>query len=103
MTKSAGTSTRTRTRTPSAGMEGALLASASDILESEGPDGLHPLLAIYEPVLLEGLQSRLAQGQRSMQDWIRGEELPTWTLPSLDWVYNINTKADWERWRRGPS
>src|SRR5580698_3836208 len=40
MTKSAGTSTRTRTRTPSAGMEGALLASASDILESEGPDAL---------------------------------------------------------------
>src|SRR5580698_11163567 len=40
MTKSAGTSTRTRTRTPSAGMEAALLASASDILESEGPDGL---------------------------------------------------------------
>ena len=36
MTKSVGT----RTRTPSAGMEGALLASASDILESEGPDGL---------------------------------------------------------------
>src|ERR1700735_3147449 len=36
MTKSAGT----RTRTPSAGMEGALLASAADILESEGPDGL---------------------------------------------------------------
>jgi AcrR family transcriptional regulator len=29
-----------RTRTPSAGMEGALLTSASDILESEGPDGL---------------------------------------------------------------
>jgi AcrR family transcriptional regulator len=42
MTKSAGTRTRTaaRTRTPSAGMEAALLASASDILESEGPDGL---------------------------------------------------------------
>ncbi len=36
MTKTAGT----RTRTPSAGMEGALLASASEILESEGPDGL---------------------------------------------------------------
>jgi len=36
MTKSVGT----RTRTPSAGMEGALLASASEILESEGPDGL---------------------------------------------------------------
>ena len=36
MTKSAGT----RTRTPSAGMEGALLASAADILESEGPNGL---------------------------------------------------------------
>ena len=36
MTKNAGT----RTRTPSAGMEGALLASAADILESEGPDGL---------------------------------------------------------------
>ena len=37
----ARTGTRnTRTRTPSAGMEGALLASASDILESEGPDGL---------------------------------------------------------------
>jgi AcrR family transcriptional regulator len=30
----------TRTRTPSAGMEGALLSSAADILESEGPDGL---------------------------------------------------------------
>src|SRR5258708_8863897 len=29
-----------RTRTPSAGMEGALLTSASEILESEGPDGL---------------------------------------------------------------
>ena len=38
MTKNTGT--RTRTRTPSAGMEGALLASALDILESEGPDGL---------------------------------------------------------------
>ena len=38
MTKSPGT--RTRTRTPSAGMEDALLASAADILESEGPDGL---------------------------------------------------------------
>ena len=36
MTKNAGT----RTRTPSAGMEGALLTSAADILESEGPDGL---------------------------------------------------------------
>ena len=36
MTKSPGT----RTRTPSAGMEGALLASALDILESDGPDGL---------------------------------------------------------------
>lgn len=36
MTKSVGT----RTRTPSAGMEGALLASAEEILESEGPDGL---------------------------------------------------------------
>src|ERR1700684_11776 len=36
MTKSAGT----RTRTPSAGMEDALLASASEILEQEGPDGL---------------------------------------------------------------
>jgi AcrR family transcriptional regulator len=36
MTKNTGT----RTRTPSAGMEGALLASAADILESEGPDGL---------------------------------------------------------------
>ena len=36
MTKNVGT----RTRTPSAGMEGALLASAADILESEGPDGL---------------------------------------------------------------
>ncbi|MFZ0248880.1 MAG: TetR/AcrR family transcriptional regulator [Acidimicrobiales bacterium] len=36
MTKNSGT----RTRTPSAGMEGALLASAEDILESEGPDGL---------------------------------------------------------------
>jgi len=36
MTKTVGT----RTRTPSAGMEGALLASAADILESEGPDGL---------------------------------------------------------------
>ena len=30
----------TRTRTPSAGIEGALRASAADILESEGPDGL---------------------------------------------------------------
>jgi AcrR family transcriptional regulator len=29
-----------RTRTPSAGMEGALLTSASEILEAEGPDGL---------------------------------------------------------------
>jgi len=29
-----------RTRTPSAGMEAALLASAADILETEGPDGL---------------------------------------------------------------
>ena len=38
MTKNVGT--RTRTRTPSAGMEGALLASAADILETEGPDGL---------------------------------------------------------------
>src|SRR5580693_7547900 len=36
MTKNTGT----RTRTPSAGMEGALLASAADILETEGPDGL---------------------------------------------------------------
>jgi AcrR family transcriptional regulator len=36
MTKTVGT----RTRTPSAGMEGALLTSASEILESEGPDGL---------------------------------------------------------------
>src|SRR5580698_3175883 len=36
MTKNSGT----RTRTPSAGMEGALLTSAEDILESEGPDGL---------------------------------------------------------------
>ena len=36
MTKNTGT----RTRTPSAGMEGALLASAADILESEGPDAL---------------------------------------------------------------
>src|SRR5271154_1901369 len=36
MTKNTGT----RTRTPSAGMEGALLTSAADILESEGPDGL---------------------------------------------------------------
>src|ERR1700749_1749872 len=36
MTKSVGT----RTRTPSAGMEGALLASAVEILESEGPDAL---------------------------------------------------------------
>ena len=36
MKKSSGT----RTRTPSAGMEGALLASAADILESEGPEGL---------------------------------------------------------------
>ena len=36
MTKNTGT----RTRTPSAGMEGALLASAADILESEGPDSL---------------------------------------------------------------
>src|SRR6202012_2079841 len=32
--------TSTRTRTPSAGMEGALLASAADLLETEGPDGL---------------------------------------------------------------
>jgi AcrR family transcriptional regulator len=42
MTKSPGTSgtSGTRTRTPSAGMEGALLASALDILESDGPDGL---------------------------------------------------------------
>ena len=40
MTKSLGTRTGTRTRTPSAGMEGALLTSAADILESEGPDGL---------------------------------------------------------------
>src|ERR1700691_2854482 len=29
-----------RTRTPSAGMEGALLTSAADILETEGPEGL---------------------------------------------------------------
>src|SRR5271167_3529747 len=29
-----------RTRTPSAGMEGALLTSAAEILETEGPDGL---------------------------------------------------------------
>jgi AcrR family transcriptional regulator len=29
-----------RTRTPSAGMEGALLTSASEILETEGPDAL---------------------------------------------------------------
>ena len=36
MTRNAGT----RTRTPSAGMEGALLSSAADILETEGPDGL---------------------------------------------------------------
>jgi AcrR family transcriptional regulator len=36
MTKNPGT----RTRTPSAGMEGALLTSAEEILESEGPDGL---------------------------------------------------------------
>jgi AcrR family transcriptional regulator len=34
------TGTRNRTRTPSAGMEGALLTSAADILETEGPDGL---------------------------------------------------------------
>jgi AcrR family transcriptional regulator len=40
MTKSAPTRTGTRTRTPSAGMEEALLSSAEDILESEGPDGL---------------------------------------------------------------
>ena len=40
MTKSPPTRTGTRTRTPSAGMEGALLSSAEDILESEGPDGL---------------------------------------------------------------
>ncbi len=36
MTKSAPA----RTRTPSAGMEGALLTSAAHILESDGPDGL---------------------------------------------------------------
>src|SRR5271157_1211186 len=29
-----------RTRTPSAGMEAALLASAAELLEQEGPDGL---------------------------------------------------------------
>src|ERR1700722_17722599 len=29
-----------RTRTPSAGMEAALLASATELLEQEGPDGL---------------------------------------------------------------
>ena len=40
MIKTAATRTGTRTRTPSAGMEGALLSSAEDILESEGPDGL---------------------------------------------------------------
>ncbi len=50
MTKSSGTRgtnpSRTqshalaRTRTPSAGMEAALLSSAADILETEGPDGL---------------------------------------------------------------
>jgi AcrR family transcriptional regulator len=40
MTKNPPTRTATRTRTPSAGMEGALLNSAADILESEGPDGL---------------------------------------------------------------
>ena len=40
MTESRRTRTTTRTRTPSAGMEGALLTSAEDILESEGPDGL---------------------------------------------------------------
>jgi AcrR family transcriptional regulator len=34
------TSTSNRTRTPSAGMEGALLTSAADILETDGPDGL---------------------------------------------------------------
>ena len=32
--------TKARTRTPSAGMEAALLSSAADILESEGPDSL---------------------------------------------------------------
>jgi AcrR family transcriptional regulator len=36
----AANTTTTRTRTPSAGMEGALLSSAADILETEGPDGL---------------------------------------------------------------
>ena len=50
MTKSSGTrgtnpsrtqsQALTRTRTPSAGMEAALLSSAVDILETEGPDGL---------------------------------------------------------------
>src|ERR1700744_3926671 len=40
MTKNPPTRIGTRTRTPSAGMEGALLNSAADILESEGPDGL---------------------------------------------------------------
>jgi len=34
------TGSSTRSRTPSAGMEGALLASAAAILESEGPDAL---------------------------------------------------------------
>ena len=69
-------------------------------LVAEGPDGLHPLLAIYSPGLVTGLLQRLEQGQRSVQDWVRAEALDTWRLPSLDWAYNINTKADWLHWQR---
>jgi molybdopterin-guanine dinucleotide biosynthesis protein A len=67
-------------------------------LVAEGPDGLHPLLAIYDPSLLGGLERRLGQGQRSVQGWIQSEALARWALPDPAWATNINTKEDWERW-----
>ena len=68
-------------------------------LVSEGEGGLHPLLAIYEPSLLPAMRLALNQGQRALHRLVEEQGLPHFALPQSDWVVNVNTLDEWERWK----
>ena len=68
-------------------------------LVAVAPDGLHPLLAIYEPSLLPSLRTRLERGQRALQAWVLEEALPRWPVPDPAWVANIHTPDEWRAWQ----
>ena len=63
-----------------------------------GPDGLHPLFAIYEPSCLPAMRAALDQGRGAVHQVVQSLDLPQWLVPENAWLANVNTPKDWEAW-----